>query len=95
MSAATLRALEPIEACETIQCIGVVVQPDPGALARVLEPFAKLGVVPSAVNSRLYAEAGQLVIDIQIPGMAEDQARKIARQIGSFPITLRVVTGPK
>jgi ACT domain-containing protein len=90
----TVQLLERVEARETIQCIGVVVRPDPGALARVIEPFAKLGVVPLSVNSRHYPEAGQLVIDIQIAGMEEEQGRKIARQIGSFPITLRVVTGP-
>jgi acetolactate synthase small subunit len=83
------------EPCDRVQCISVVVLPDPGALARVVEPFAKLGVVPLSVNSRLFADVGQLAIDIQIAGMGEEQGLRIARQIESFPITLQVVTGQK
>lgn len=83
------------EACDLVQCLAVVVRPDPGALARVIEPFAKLGVIPLSVNSRLYADVGELVIDIQIAGMAEDQGHKIASQIRSFPITLHAMTGRK
>ncbi len=83
------------EACDMVQCIGVVVRPDPGALVRVVEPFAKLGLVPVSVNSRLFADLDELVIDIQIAQMGEEQARRIARTIESFPITLQVTTGRK
>ena len=81
--------------CDSVQCISVIVQPDPGALVRVIEPFAKLGLVPLSVISRHFAHADQLVIDIQIAGMEEEQGLKIARTIGSFPITIRVLTGRK
>lgn len=83
------------DAVEMVHCFGVVVQPDPGALARVLEPFAKLGLIPLSINSRLFAKAEQLSIDIQITGLTEEQGLRIANQIGSFPVTLNVVTGRK
>ena len=78
-----------------IYCLGIVAQPDPGALARITEPFCKLGLVPLSVNSRLFAEADELAIDIQIRGITEEQCNRIANQIGALPITQRVVTGRK
>ena len=76
-----------------VYCLGIVAQPEPGALARVIEPFCKLGLVPLAVNSRLFAEAEELAIDIQILGISEEQCQRIANQIGAMPITRRIVTG--
>lgn len=78
-----------------VYCLGIVAQPDPGALARITEPFCKLGLVPLSVNSRLFAEADELAIDIQIRGISEEQCSRIANQIGAMPITRRVVTGRK
>ena len=79
----------------TVQCIAVVVRPDPGALPRVIEPFAKLGLVPLSVTSRLFAEAEKLAIDIQIAGMTRQQGQRVATLIGSWPTTLQVVLGSK
>jgi acetolactate synthase small subunit len=81
--------------CDSVQCISVIAQADPGALARVIEPFAKLGLIPLSVTSRHFADADQLVIDIQIAGMAEELGQKIAKTIGSIPMTVRVLTGKK
>jgi hypothetical protein len=78
-----------------VYCFGVVALPDPGALARIIEPFAKLGLVPLSVNSRHFIEAEELAIDLQIVGISEEQCSRIANQIGSMPLTLRVVTGRK
>ena len=78
-----------------VYCFGVVARPDPGALARITEPFAKLGLVPLSVNSRHFIEAEELAIDIQIVGISEEQCNRIARQIGAMPISVRVVTGRK
>ena len=78
-----------------VYCLGIVAQPDPGALARITEPFCKLGLVPLSVNSRLFPEAEELAVDIQIHGISEEQCQRIANQIGAMPITLRVVTGRK
>lgn len=83
------------ELCGMVQCIGIVMLPDPGALARAIEPFAKLGLVPRSVNSRLFAEAGRLEIDIQIEGMPDEQALRIANYLRSLPLTLQVVTAQK
>ena len=78
-----------------VYCLGIVAQPDPGALARITEPFCKLWLVPLSINSRLFAEADELAIDIQIRGISEEQCSRIANQIGAMPITRRVVTGRK
>ena len=78
-----------------VQCISVVMLPDPGALVRAIEPFAKLGLVPLSVNSRLFSEAGRLEIDIQIEAMPDEQALRIATYLRSLPITLQVMTDRK
>lgn len=78
-----------------VYCFGVVALPDPGALARITEPFAKLGLVPHSLNCRHFVEAEELAIDIQIVGISEEQCNRIAGQIGAMPLTLRIVTGRK
>ena len=47
-------------------CFAVSALADPGMLHRLLEPFAKRGLVPSAVYARQHGE--DLSVDIQIDG---------------------------
>jgi acetolactate synthase regulatory subunit len=84
--------IDPI-AAQLVHCIGVTAHADPGALARILEPVAKLGLVPVAVHARLFAESGEMVVDLQIAGISADLCNSIASKIAAMPVTLRVVTG--
>lgn len=62
----------------------VVANSDPGALARVLERFQNLNVLPR----RVIAEFGTndtLHVEVDIFGLPQDQLRNIAAKIGESP----------
>ena len=62
----------------------VVADSDPGALARVLERFQNLNVLPR----RIIAEFGTndtLHVEVDIFGLPQDQLRNIAAKIGESP----------
>jgi hypothetical protein len=62
----------------------VVANADPGAIARVLERFQNLNVLPR----RVVAEFGTndtLHIQVDVFGLPEDQLTKIAAKIGQAP----------
>ena len=65
---------------------------EPGVLPRVLELFAKRGLVPSAFHSRASGPPdAELTIDIQLPGLDGDTVAYIARcmrQIASVEAVL-------
>ncbi|HEV2303120.1 MAG TPA: hypothetical protein VGR91_16250 [Stellaceae bacterium] len=65
---------------------------EPGVLPRVLELFAKRGLVPSAFHSRTFGpEDADLTIDIQMPGLDRGTVDYIAagmRQIASVEAVL-------
>lgn len=58
-------------------CFAVSALADPGMLHRLLEPFAKRGLVPSAVYARQHGE--DLSVDIQIDGLTQTDATMIGR----------------
>ncbi|MCK6443576.1 hypothetical protein [Elstera cyanobacteriorum] len=58
-------------------CFAVSALADPGMLHRLLEPFAKRGLVPSAVYARQHGE--DLSVDIQIDGLTQTDAAMIGR----------------
>jgi acetolactate synthase small subunit len=58
-------------------CFSVVADADPGVMPRVLELFAKRGLVPSLWHSKI-APTGELIIDLQMEGMEASMARQIA-----------------
>ncbi len=58
-------------------CFAVSALADPGMLPRLLEPFAKRGLVPSAVYARQHGE--DLSVDIQIDGLSQTDAAMIGR----------------
>jgi acetolactate synthase small subunit len=52
------------------QCFAVIAAAEPGVLPRVLEVFAKRGLVPSQCHSTLAGRPGnELQIDVQIAGL--------------------------
>lgn len=70
--AAVLAAPQPETACFAVSGLA-----DPGLLHRLLEPFAKRGLVPSAVYARQHGE--DLSVDIQIDGLTQTDAAMIGR----------------
>jgi acetolactate synthase small subunit len=70
-------------------CFSVHAHAEPGVMPRVLELFAKRGMVPSSWHSRV--AAGELTIDLQMRGLDGATAGYIAaclRQITSVTTVL-------
>ncbi|MDH3230775.1 MAG: hypothetical protein OEN55_13370 [Alphaproteobacteria bacterium] len=88
------RSLAP-HSRESTACFSVVADADPGIMPRVLELFAKRGLVPSLWHSRI-APTGELTIDLQLEGMEAQKARHIAgclRQIWGVSTVLTAEKG--
>lgn len=90
MSSAAARAPRP-EPAETA-CFSVHARAEPGVLPRVLELFAKRGLVPTSLHGTAQGPGeGELTIDIQMRGMAAELANYVAmclRQIVGVEVVL-------
>ena len=88
------RALAP-KTRKPTACFSVVAEADPGVMPRVLELFAKRGLVPSLWHSNV-APTGELTIDLQMEGMEVGKAHHIAgclRQIWGVSTVLTAEKG--
>ena len=75
---------------EPTHCFSVHAAAEPGVMPRVLELFAKRGLVPSSWTSRVGLEQ-DLTIDIQMVGMSAevaDYVTKCLRQIVGVQVVL-------
>ncbi len=70
-------------------CFAVRAAAEPGALPRLLEAFAKRGLVPSSLHARMSGEI--LDVEIQVPGVEPSQAEIIAEQLRVIPVVERVL----
>lgn len=87
----------PVSAESSVACFAVRAAADPGVLSRVVELFAKRGLVPASVHARL-AGAGEdasLLIDVQIDGIELDLAERIADALRQIVLVERVLTARK
>lgn len=67
-------------------CFAVHALADPGVMPRVLEFFAKRGLTPSSWHSRVAGPGGEeLTIDIQMRGMAREEADYVAACLRQLP----------
>jgi acetolactate synthase small subunit len=77
---------------EPTTCLSIVARAEPGLLPRVLELFAKRGMVPSRLHSTVGGRDGrELSIDIEIAGIPQDLASRLAwaaRQIVGVELVL-------
>lgn len=64
-------------------CFSIYVVPDPGTMARVLDQFAKRGLVPTRWHSDVI-EPDAMQIDIQVAALSAGQGEEIARCIRSI-----------
>lgn len=83
---------EAIEAAPT-HCFSVQAAADPGLLPRVLELFAKRNLVPSRCHAVLSEpEREELLIDLQVTGLAPEEAEHIARSLRQLVFVASVLT---
>jgi len=88
--------LEPRSQSSQAACFSVHARAEPGVMPRVLELFAKRGLVPSSWHSATSGvDDGELTIDIQMRGMAEDLADFIAARLRQMADIETVLTSQK
>ncbi|MDH5558885.1 MAG: hypothetical protein OEZ03_16165 [Alphaproteobacteria bacterium] len=75
-------------------CFSVTAEAEPGVMPRVLELFAKRGMVPSLWHSRV-ASTGELTIDLQLEGMEAPLALQIAANLRQIWGVATVLTAEK
>ncbi|MFC5359837.1 hypothetical protein [Azospirillum himalayense] len=61
---------------------------DPGTLPRVLELFAKRGLVPLSLNSRLLGET--LTMEVEMAGMVAAESNHVGNCLRQIPMVLTV-----
>lgn len=71
----------------------VLAEADPGALARVLERFQNLNVLPRRVVAE-YGMNDTLHIQVDVFGIREDQLTMIAGKIGQAPFIVNAYWHP-
>jgi acetolactate synthase small subunit len=81
-------------------CFSVHARAEPGLMPRVLELFAKRGLVPSSWHSATGGRLengmeSELTIDIQMRGMAPETADFIAARLRQIPDVELVLTSQK
>ena len=74
-------------------CFAVRAAADPGSLPRILELFAKRGLVPSSVQARLTG-AGEpaLSVDLQVAGLEPGLVDVVAESLRQIWVVERVLT---
>jgi acetolactate synthase small subunit len=75
-------------------CFSVTAEAEPGVMPRVLELFAKRGLVPSLWHSKV-APTGELTIDLQMEGMEPGLARQVAQSLRQVWGVSTVLTAEK
>jgi hypothetical protein len=75
-------------------CFSIDVVPDPGTMARVLEQFAKRGLVPTRWHSDVI-ESDVMQIDIQMIGLPAALGQDIARCLQAILGVHSVLTASK
>lgn len=76
----------PQTVAPAMTCFAVQAVAEPGLISRVLEHFAKRGLMPTKLIANYDCEAGSLDIDIQVPDLTLQEGEKIA-------CSLRVIVG--
>jgi acetolactate synthase small subunit len=87
---------EPRQQSRQAACFAVQARAEPGVMPRVLELFAKRGLVPSSWHSATSgADNSELTIDIQMRGMAEELADFLAARLRQMADIEAVLTSQK
>jgi hypothetical protein len=71
----------------SLRRLQVVADADPGAIARVLERFQNLNIIPRRVTAE-FASNDVLHVEVDVCGIAEEQLSLIASKIRQAPSTV-------
>ena len=89
----------PVHADFPTVCFAISARPEPAVMPRVLEPFAKRGLVPTRWHAVCGGARGQaadeLVIDIQIAGLEPALVELIAASLRQIVGVESVLTAEK
>ena len=89
MSTSTPNSSSPSAHSEPAAAFSVTAQPSPGVMPRILELFAKRGLVPTYWHST--ADNAQMAIDIRMQGMEPALADYIGRCLRQIHLVDRVL----
>ena len=85
LSQPLLELTRPLPACATVYCFSILAEAEPGVMPRVLQLFAKRGLVPTRWHSDVTGQGGrELSIDVQVNGLdvaAGDYIARCLRQV--------------
>ncbi|HEV2673497.1 MAG TPA: hypothetical protein VGV37_03080 [Aliidongia sp.] len=74
-------------------CFAIRAAADPGSLPRILEIFAKRGLVPSSVQARLTGVGeSALSVDLQVAGLEPALVEVVAETLRQIWVVERVLT---
>ena len=76
-------------------CFSVQAVADCGLISRVLEQFAKRGLMPTKVVAASGGDVGSLEIDIQVPDLTLPDGEQIARSLRAILGVCVVLTSEK
>ncbi len=79
-------------------CFSIYAESDPGVMPRVLELFAKRGLIPSRWHSDLESEATPepgLTIDLQVAGLSRQQVEHVSATLRGMVSVNSVLTSEK
>jgi hypothetical protein len=93
-TAVTCEARSSVQSIASVFCFSIDVVPDPGAMARVLEQFAKRGLIPTRWHSDVI-DSDAIQIDIQVVGLSAALGQDIARCLQSIVGVHSVLTAGK
>lgn len=80
----------------SIPCFSVTAHADPSVMPRIMEVFAKRGLVPSHWHSRVVGSDGHdLQVDLQMAGMEATEAEQISQVLRQIIYVERVLTSFK
>jgi acetolactate synthase regulatory subunit len=89
MSTSAPESRNPAADTEPVSAFSVTAQPSPGVMPRVLELFAKRGLVPTYWHAT--ANDAQMAIDIRMQGMEPSLADYIGRCLRQIHLVDRVL----
>ncbi|WP_448190691.1 hypothetical protein [Azospirillum sp. sgz301742] len=93
-SSTVLPAPAEARATDPGRCVTFAVRADadPGSLPRVLELFAKRGLVPAALRSELLPDGETLDISVEMVGLARAESDHVANCLRTVPMVSHVLT---
>ena len=89
-------AAAPLSRAATVYCFSILAEAEPGVMPRVLELFAKRGLVPTRWHSDVTGKRGRdLAIDVQVDGLDVATGDYIARCLRQVFQVATVLTSQK